>query len=229
MLEGGPLRAVVVVCREFPSASSPDIVQLISDFVYSSPELLVTEVGHDEMTVEVLRRLHSRESLHPFAADRFFRDWQFNQVANKVAAHGNLEVVKWLTTEYSPGNALTEAVVHAAANARLEVVQWLYEDYPFAVVGLRELKAAVKGSHVKTVKYLLVHPPPAERRLEQMSDQEWRRRRIKSSRETICFAKLDSNTYNGLLLSAALSTTRDQCATLPGQGALMLFNGSLAI
>lgn len=171
-----PLTGVAVVCRQFPRLwALRHAVDLISEFADGAQNWFLVDASGDAPSVRLLRRLHAREQLDPLISDRFFRDWQFNRAANAAAAHGNLEVLKWLVTEYAPGDVVTEAAPEAATNGQLEVIKWLYEEYPFAVVGLEELGQAAQNAHLEAVKYLLAHPPPVEYRSPPMSDQLWTR------------------------------------------------------
>lgn len=189
-----PLTSVAFVCRNVPRLNAlPHVVDLISEFVDGSQNWFISDACDDAGSIRLLRRLHIREQLDPLISDPFFRDWQFNQAANEAAAHGNMEALKWLATEYSPGNVMVEAVQRAAAHGHLEIVKYLYEEYPFALLGLDELNQAAQSSHVEIVKYLIANPPPPEYRLQEVTDQEWAEevRRLVLFDEMFSFASLD--------------------------------------
>lgn len=168
-----PLTSVTVVCRQIPGTNSTGIADLMSEFIDGSANWIVSEIPHDLMSVRFLKRIRAREVLDPLISDQFFRDYLLNEVANAAATHGNLEVLKWLATEYSLGSVMTKAVWLAAESGCLEVVKWLYEEYPFVVVGFEELWQAATHSHLEVVKYLLANPPPREYRMPQLTDQRW--------------------------------------------------------
>lgn len=170
-----PLAGVAKVCRNVRSIwALPRVVALVSDFADGARDWRVSKVRSEVASLWLLRRLHARELLDPLVDDRFYRDWQFNQLANEAATFGNLEVLKWLTTEYAPGCVVTEAIQHAVMHGHLEVVKWLCEEYPFVVLwDFEDLRRAVSSSHVELVKYLLANSPPRELQSEQMTDREW--------------------------------------------------------
>ena len=75
---------------------------------------------------------------------------QQDEAVKHAARHGQLEVVKWLSTEYVINSAdLWNAVCRAAENDHLEVVKWLCTNHVHAIgphgLGAVFARASKKG------------------------------------------------------------------------------------
>lgn len=125
-----PLLSAVVACRERPAvAAVVPIVSLISEFVDASPRWTIVRACQRPYATALLRRLLAREAVTDRPTDRFYREWSFSRGVEVAAGRGDLEVVKWLCTEYASGDLVVEGATAAAKGGHLHVLKWLHEQY----------------------------------------------------------------------------------------------------
>lgn len=108
----------------------------------------------------MLRRIHAREQQLGQAIDPFYRVWQFNRGVAAAARRGDLEVIKWLTAEYAPGQLVTDGVESAAQGGHLYVIKWLHDEHRRVVFGMKEMWVAAKNGHLEVFQWLHEHASP---------------------------------------------------------------------
>jgi hypothetical protein len=154
-----PLNGVTaVVSRCSPSvASLQHVLCLISDFLDFSGSWAIPRACARLGCLPLLRRLLQREKSANSPLDPYYRDWIFNRGVSKAAKGGDLDVVKWLMTEYSPRTVVTLGVEAAAAGGHLHVLEWLYEcdvEHGTALFGQREMLFAAREGHLDVLQWL---------------------------------------------------------------------------
>jgi len=162
-----PLTSAVVVTRCNPRIHAlPHVVNRISTLLDTTERWSLLRACELIPSVHLLRRIHALEQRIDLPVDRFQRDWEFNQCINRVAAAaGNLEVVQWFATQFSPGNLVTEGAKIAAKNGHVDVLRWLVEEYGCAFVDGEELALALENNHSEVAQWLLARRFPDHRRL----------------------------------------------------------------
>lgn len=151
-----PLKGVVAVTRRVGAsvAALPHVLGLISAFVDASGTWSLVRACESVGSVSLLRRLHARERPMP-PIDPFFRGWQFNRSIAAAARRGDLDVIKWLTTEYAPGTLITDGVEAAAEHGHLHIIKWFHDECrQRAVFGILEMWLAAKNGHLEVFQWL---------------------------------------------------------------------------
>ncbi|CAI5741486.1 unnamed protein product [Hyaloperonospora brassicae] len=90
--------------------------------------------------------------------DPFLRRWEVNVVTGQMAARGDLQSLKWITTAYLPGEFLTEVVAQASGNGHVGILQWLWKNHrEVGYWGGIELCGAIRNRHFRMVEWLKTH------------------------------------------------------------------------
>jgi hypothetical protein len=127
-----------------------------------------------QASTALLRRICLREQHLQQPVDPFYRDWQATWGIQAAAGRGDLETVRFLTTEYAPGNIVIEGVEAAAASGHLHVLKWLHDEYTGqALFGMREMWLAAENGHLEVLQWLHTHSRPSDVvSADQMSSNE---------------------------------------------------------
>lgn len=125
-----PLVSVAVVCRSHATlAALAPVITLISEFVDTSVYWTIPSASRRETSIPLLRRILARQNQSDPPIDPYHRSQLFALGVKKAASRGNLETVKWLCTEYAPGNVVIEGAYKATEHGHLHVLKWLHEEY----------------------------------------------------------------------------------------------------
>jgi len=135
----------------------PHIVALVSSFldvrlVWDIPRACA--LGD----VALLRFIARQEEVNatPWTKDEpLYRPWRFSSASVVAARMGNIEVLRWLLTEYDTESILGKAVEEAAAFGHLDVIEWLHENFFERTFWSGDgITKAVANNHLETAQWL---------------------------------------------------------------------------
>jgi hypothetical protein len=168
------LASVRCLVRHEPAiAGLPHVVERVNSFV-DRRQVVDLPQACAMGSVALLQFVSRWEQLCPieWAKDEpLFRAWQFSNGCVAAAQRGDLEVLKWLVSEYDTDTRVTSAVEEAARLGHLHILQWLRENCSERVCwnGLA-LRSAVGGNHLETARWLYEQTsPPKMRRLLELA------------------------------------------------------------
>lgn len=159
--EWRPLTGVTVVCRERPAiVALHHVVESVDAFLDATVSFSIASAT-GLASVRLLSRVAFRDRANATVSHR---RTQFAAAMTHAAAHGSVDVVRWLTKSYCPqGRVSTEVVATLAANGHLEALAWLFDNHDNVYWGGDEMHFAVVNNRLDVAKWLQVHTmPPTE-------------------------------------------------------------------